>query len=77
MIAVTADPGEVIVPGPSPLLPAAATTILPAAVAASTACDNASSPSEGTSEPRLSEITSTFALAAHHSTPCTARESSP
>ena len=66
-----------IEPGTSPLLPAAATTILPPATAASTACEMASSPSDGRSEPRLSEITSTAGRAAHHWMPCTSSESSP
>ena len=66
MIAFFAEPGEVIEPGMSPPLPAAATTILPAAAAASTACEIASRPSDTRSDPRLSEMTSTAGRAAHH-----------
>src|SRR5438552_10992770 len=78
VIACTAEPGEVIVPGRSPPFPAAAMTIFPfVTTAASTACDNASRPSEGTSDPRLSEITSTLGRLAHHWIPRTPSESSP
>ena len=78
MIACTADPGDWIVPGRSPLLPAAATTILPLfSTAASTACESPSSPSDGTSDPRLKEITSTLGRSAHHWIPRTPSESSP
>src|SRR6266568_3595668 len=72
VMACAADPGDVIVPGRSPPFPAAATTIFPfVRTAASTASDNASRPSEGTSDPRLSEITSTLGRLAHHWIPRT------
>jgi hypothetical protein len=78
VIAPVAEPGAVIVPCGSPPLPAAATTTLPLVVtAASTACEIASRPSEGRSEPRLIEITSTLGRSAHHWMPMTANPSSP
>ena len=70
------DAGEEMVPGASPSLPAAATTTLPAATAASAAWLPASEPSEP-GLPSDIEITSTSARAAHHSIAETTSASSP
>ena len=61
-----ATPGELMVPGPLPLFPAATTTTLPAAAAALAAWLPASDPSPP-GLPRDMEITSTSVRAAHHS----------
>src|SRR5215207_2311351 len=76
VITSVATPGEEIVLGASPSLPAAATTTLPAATAASAAWLPASEPSEP-GLPSDMEITSTSARAAHHSIADTTSASSP
>ena len=63
--------------GESPALPAATTTTLPAAVAASTAALIGSVPSEGTLSPRLIEMTRTPGWAAHHWMPAITPSSGP
>ncbi len=65
VIAPAATPGALIVPGPSPLLPAATTTTSPPATAASTALLTASDPSVP-SLPSERESTSTPGCSWHH-----------
>ena len=76
VIASVATPGDEMVPGASPSLPAAATTTLPAATAASTAWLPASEPSEP-GLPSDIEMTSTSGRAAHHWIADTTLASSP
>ena len=74
--APVATPGALMVPGASPELPAATTTTVPAATAASTARLPASDPSED-GLPSDIEITRTSGRAAHHSMAATTSESAP